>query len=58
MSTHDPYEDNRFTLRLPQDLREALIAEARRQMRSLNCEIKFRLQQTLGERRQPDHHTP
>jgi predicted HicB family RNase H-like nuclease len=28
--------DNRFTLRIESDLREALIAEARRQMRSLN----------------------
>ena len=54
---YNPDEDRRFTLRLDDDLRERLIAEAQRQMRSLCCEIKFRLRQTLVEQRQPDHHT-
>jgi predicted HicB family RNase H-like nuclease len=55
---YDPEDRRPFTLRLEQDLHEALIAEAQRQMRSLCCEIKFRLRQTLIEQRQPDHHTP
>jgi predicted HicB family RNase H-like nuclease len=50
---YNPDEDRRFTLRLDDDLRETLTAEARRQMRSLCSEIKFRLRQTL-ERRQPE----
>ena len=53
---YNPDDDRRFTLRLEDDLREALTAEARRQLRSLSSEIKFRLRQTLE--RQPDHHTP
>jgi hypothetical protein len=51
---YDPDDDQRFTLRLDDELRERLSAEARRQMRSLCAEIKFRLRQTL-ERHQPDH---
>jgi hypothetical protein len=39
----NPDEDRRFTLRLEDDLREVLAAEAQRQMRSLCSEIKFRL---------------
>ena len=46
---YDPDEDQRFTLRLEDDLREALTAQARRQMRSLCAEIKFRLRQTLRQ---------
>jgi hypothetical protein len=53
---YDPDEDRRLTIRLEQDLREVLASEARRQMRSLCAEIKFRLRQTLE--RQPDHRTP
>jgi hypothetical protein len=49
----DRANDRRFTLRLERDLREALTAEARRQMRSLNSEIHVRLRQTL-ERHQPE----
>jgi hypothetical protein len=52
---YNPEEDQRLTIRLENDLRETLVSEARRQMRSLNCEIKFRLRQTLDERHQPDH---
>ena len=44
---YNPDEDRRFTLRLDDDLRETLTAEARRQMRSLCSEIKFRLRRTL-----------
>ena len=44
---YNPDEDRRLTIRLEDDLREALTAEARRQMRSLCSEIKFRLRQTL-----------
>jgi hypothetical protein len=44
---YNPDEDRRFTIRLEDDLREALSAEAQRQMRSLASEIKFRLRQTL-----------
>jgi hypothetical protein len=44
---YNPDEDRRLTIRLEDDLREALAAEARRQMRSLCSEIKFRLWQTL-----------
>jgi hypothetical protein len=43
-------EDNdrvRVNLRLEQSLREALRAEARREMRSLTAEINWRLQQSL-----------
>lgn len=43
--------DQRFTLRLSDDLREALAAEAQRQMRSLNAEIKVRLRQSLARAR-------
>jgi hypothetical protein len=49
---YNPDEDRRLTIRLEDDLRQALATEARRQMRSLCCEIKFRLQQSL-ERHQP-----
>jgi hypothetical protein len=41
-------DDQRFTLRLDDDLRQELAAEARRQMRSLNNEIQFRLRQSLA----------
>jgi hypothetical protein len=44
---YNPDEDRRLTIRLEDDLREMLTAEARRQMRSLCSEIKFRLRQTL-----------
>jgi len=47
---YDPDEDRRLTIRLDDDLRALLSAEARRQMRSLCSEIKFRLRQTLDER--------
>jgi hypothetical protein len=40
-------QDFRNNARLEDDLREVLAAEARRQMRSLCSEIKFRLRQTL-----------
>jgi hypothetical protein len=40
-------EDQRLTIRLPDDLREALTAEAQQQLRSLCSEIKFRLRQSL-----------
>jgi hypothetical protein len=53
MPRYDPHEDRRLTIRLEDDLRETLTAEARRQMRSLCSEIKFRLRQTL-ERHQPE----
>jgi hypothetical protein len=49
---HNPDEVRRLTIRIEPDLRKALSAEARRQMRSLCAEIKFRLQQSL-ERHQP-----
>jgi hypothetical protein len=39
--------DERFSLRLNAELKEALAAAARRQMRSLCREIEFRLQQAL-----------
>jgi predicted HicB family RNase H-like nuclease len=55
--SYDRNEDRvRFTLRLDENLHEALTSEARRQMRSLCAEIKFRLRQTLEH--QPDHRTP
>jgi len=54
---YNPDEDRRLTIRLEDDLREALTAEARRQMRSLCSEIKFRLRQTL-ERYQLHNRTP
>jgi hypothetical protein len=44
---YNPDEDRRLTIRLEDDLREVLAAEAQRQMRSLCSEIKFRLRQTL-----------
>jgi hypothetical protein len=47
--SYDPDENRRFTLRLEQDLHEALTSEAQRQMRSLCAEIKFRLRQTLEQ---------
>jgi hypothetical protein len=56
MRYDDPDENRRFTLRLPQDLHEALASEAQRQLRSLCAEIKFRLRQTLE--RQSDQRTP
>jgi hypothetical protein len=56
MQYDDPDENRRFTLRLPQDLHEALASEAQRQLRSLCAEIKFRLRQTLE--RQSDQRTP
>jgi hypothetical protein len=40
-------EDQRLTIRLEDDLREALTAEARQQLRSLCSEIKFRLRKSL-----------
>jgi hypothetical protein len=40
-------QDRRLTIRLEDDLREALTAEARQQLRSLCSEIKFRLRQSL-----------
>jgi hypothetical protein len=49
---YDPEADKRLTIRIEQDLREALASEAQRQMRSLCAEIKFRLRQTLE--RQPE----
>jgi hypothetical protein len=52
---YNPDEDRRLTIRLEDDLREVLAAEARRQMRSLCSEIKFRLRQTL-ERHQARRH--
>ena len=47
---YNPEEDRRLTIRLEDDLREMLTAEARRQMRSLCSEIKCRLRQTLQVR--------
>ncbi len=44
---YNPDEDRRLTIRLEDDLREALTAEARQQLRSLCAEIKFRLRQSL-----------
>jgi hypothetical protein len=44
---YNPDEDRRLTIRLPDDLREALTAEARQQLRSLCSEINFRLRQSL-----------
>jgi hypothetical protein len=44
---YDPDEDRRLTIRLEDDLREALTAEARKQLRSLCAEIKLRLRQSL-----------
>jgi predicted HicB family RNase H-like nuclease len=41
-------DDQRFTLRLDDDLRRELTAEARRQLRSLNNEIQYRLRQSLA----------
>jgi hypothetical protein len=46
-------EDQRLTIRLEDDLREALIAEARQQLRSLCSEIKLRLRQSF-DRQQRD----
>jgi predicted HicB family RNase H-like nuclease len=53
-----PSDENRFTLRLEPDLRELLAAEARRQMRSLNSEIKVRLRQTLEPQRRGRPRSP
>jgi hypothetical protein len=44
---YNPDEDQRLTIRLEDDLRDMLAAEARQQMRSLCSEINFRLRQTL-----------
>ena len=44
---YNPDKDRRLTIRLEDDLREALTAEARQQLRSLCAEIKFRLRQSL-----------
>ena len=44
---YNPDEDRRLTIRLEDDLRDVLTVEARRQMRSLCSEIKFRLRQSL-----------
>jgi plasmid stability protein len=40
--------DGRFTLRLDDDLRRELTAEALRHERSLNKEIRYRLRQSLA----------
>jgi predicted HicB family RNase H-like nuclease len=48
-------DDQRFTLRLDDDLRQELAAEARRQMRSLNNEIQFRLRQSLAGAGSAEH---
>jgi hypothetical protein len=40
-------QDRRLTIRLEDDLREALTAEARQQLRSLCSEIKLRLRQSF-----------
>jgi len=39
----------RFTLRIENDLREALTAVARQNARSMNSELKYRLRQTLDQ---------
>jgi hypothetical protein len=44
---YNPDEDRRLTIRLEDDLREALSAEARQQLRSLCAEIKLRLRQSF-----------
>src|SRR5262245_29550115 len=44
---YNPDEDRRLTIRLEDDLREAMTSEARQQLRSLCSEIKFRLRQSL-----------
>ena len=44
---YNPDEDRRLTIRIEDDLREVLAAEARRQMRSLNGEINTRLKASL-----------
>ena len=46
-------EDQRFTIRLPDDLREALTTEAQQQLRSLCAEINLRLRQSF-DRQQRD----
>jgi hypothetical protein len=46
---YNPDEDRRLTIRLKDDLREVLTAEARRQMRSLCAEIKLRLRQSFDQ---------
>ena len=43
----------RLSLRIHESLHEALTAEAKREMRSLNAEINRRLQQTLEWLEQP-----
>jgi predicted HicB family RNase H-like nuclease len=40
-------DDQRFTLRIDDELRHELMACAQRQMRSLNREIQFRLRKSL-----------
>jgi hypothetical protein len=44
---YNPDEDRRLTIRLEEDLRAALTAEARQQLRSLCAEIKLRLRQSF-----------
>jgi hypothetical protein len=46
-----PSDERRFTLRLDPDLRELLVAEARRQMRCLNSEIVIRLKRSVKRHR-------
>jgi hypothetical protein len=46
---YNPDEDQRFTLRLEDGLREVLTAEARRQERSLCAEIVYRLRRSLEQ---------
>ena len=41
----------RFNLRLDPELHDALTTEARRELRSLNAEIQYRLRQSLSQRR-------
>jgi hypothetical protein len=50
---YNPDEDRRLTIRLEDDLREALTAEAQQQLRSLCAEIKLRLRQSF-DRQQRD----
>jgi hypothetical protein len=40
----------RFNLRLDPELHHALTTEARRELRSLNAEIQYRLRQSLAQR--------
>jgi hypothetical protein len=44
---YNPDKDRRLTIRLEDDLREALTEEARQQLRSLCSEIKLRLRQSF-----------